>query len=256
MKPNNVTKAYRHTIFQRSGHFFIFCCFKDFCLLWFSVVSSKICYIDIQLRNGWLNPFCLPDEFLFPDGTKPGVQQPVHEPARAPRPSIPPWKHGHRHECIQHERPPDGNEPAQGPRHGTFWDPRPKDAPAGLCRTPASGHGHAGYEKTVPRGGEWMWIQHFCLQVLAHLLYVSCFCHRCIHSQTMVGSSMDQTASFLTSRGSTPHPMPPGRCRPPTTPARGCQGSSCRASTRHLAVLWASTIRCRNPSVHWTVWWL
>lgn len=68
-------------------------------------------------------------------------------------------------------------------------------------------------------------------------------CHHHIHSQTTVGSSMDQTASFLTSRGSTPHPTPRGLCRPPTTRARGCQDSSCRANTHHLVVPWASTTR-------------
>lgn len=79
------------------------------------------------------------------------------------------------------------------------------------------------------------------------LMYVY---HYCIHSQTTVGSSMDQTTSSLTSRGSTPHPMPLDRCHPPTTPARGCQGNSCRANTRHPAVLWASTIRCSNTAIH------
>lgn len=64
------------------------------------------------------------------------------------------------------------------------------------------------------------------------------------HSRTMAGSSMDQTTSSPTSRGSTPRPTPPGRCHPPTTPARGCRGSSCRASTPHPAVPWASTTRC------------
>lgn len=80
-------------------------------------------------------------------------------------------------------------------------------------------------------------------------------CRHCIHSQTMVGSSMDQITSSLTSRGSTPHPTLLGHCRPRTTLDRGCQDSSCRASTRHRAVPWASTIRCSNPSVWWSWWW-
>ena len=67
--------------------------------------------------------FCLPDGLLLPDGTKPGIQQPVHEPAGAPRPSVAPWKHGHRHECVHHEWAPHWNEPAQGPRHGAFRCP-------------------------------------------------------------------------------------------------------------------------------------
>lgn len=67
-----------------------------------------------------------------------------------------------------------------------------------------------------------------------------------IHSQTMVGSSMDQIISFLTSKGSTPHPMPPGHCHPPTTQARGCRVSSCKVNTHHRVVPWDSSIRCSN----------
>lgn len=66
----------------------------------------------------------------------------------------------------------------------------------------------------------------------------------CICSLIMVDSSMDQTTSSPTSRGSIPHPMPPDRCHHPTTQGRECQGSSCRASTRHPVVLWASITRC------------
>lgn len=197
-----------------------------------------------QSTHRWLiEPFCLPDEFVFPDGTKPGVQQPVHEPARTPWPSIPPWEHGHGNECIQYEWASNGNEPAQRASYGAFWSPRPKNAPARLCRTPASGHGYAGHEETVPRGGEAMQIKRFHLQSLALLLYVKCLCHHCICSQTMVDSSMDQTTSSLTSKGSTPLPAPPGRCHPPTIPDRECQGSSYRASTHHPVVPWASTTR-------------
>lgn len=98
--------------------------------------------------------FCILDELLFSNGTKPGIQQPVHEPARAPRPPIAPWKHGHRHECIQHEWASHWNEPAQGPRHGAFWRPQSKDAPARVRRTPGTRHEYAGNEKTVSRGGE------------------------------------------------------------------------------------------------------
>lgn len=65
----------------------------------------------------------------------------------------------------------------------------------------------------------------------------------------MVASSMDQTPSSLTSRGSTQHPMPLGLCPPPTTLARGCQDSSYRANTHHPLVPWASTTRCRNSAI-------
>lgn len=71
-----------------------------------------------------------------------------------------------------------------------------------------------------------------------------------IHSQLMVGTSMDQTTSSPASRGSTPHPMPPGRCRPPTTPLRGCQDNSSKGSTHRTGVLWASTIRCSEKEFH------
>lgn len=79
-------------------------------------------------------------------------------------------------------------------------------------------------------------------------------CHHCIHSQTMVGSSMDQIASSLTSRGSTPHLTPPGRCRLPTTPVRGCQDSSSRDNTRRPVAPWASIIRCSMTAGYLPKW--
>ena len=98
----------------------------------------------------------LPDEFHLPDGTQPGVQQPVHEPAGSPGPADPLGEHGPGHECFQHGRPSHGDEPAQGPGHGAVRAPRPADAPAaGLRRAPgAAGHEHAGYEEALPGGGE------------------------------------------------------------------------------------------------------
>lgn len=68
-------------------------------------------------------------------------------------------------------------------------------------------------------------------------------------SQTTAASSMDQTASSLTSRGSTLHLTPLGRYPPSTTLARGCQDSSCRANTHHPVAPWASTTRCRDTAI-------
>lgn len=67
--------------------------------------------------------------------------------------------------------------------------------------------------------------------------------HHCLHSQTTVGSSMDQTTSSLPTRGSTLHPTPRGHCPLRTTQAIGCQDSNCRANTPQRVGPWARTIR-------------
>lgn len=87
---------------------------------------------------------------LFPDGADARLQQPVHEPARAPWPPVhgrghePSW-YGWWHEQLQHEWPSDGYEPAQRPRDGPIRWPWAKDAPTGLPWTQTSVYAHAGH---------------------------------------------------------------------------------------------------------------
>lgn len=84
-------------------------------------------------------------------------------------------------------------------------------------------------------------------------LHFVCWVLVFILSQTMVGNSMDQTTSSPTSRGNIPPPMARDHCRPPATLGRGCQDSSCKANTLHMAAPWASTIRCFLLKMWWLI---
>lgn len=191
------------------------------------LIQQKLCNIDSRVWSGWSNSFCLSDEFLFPDGAKSGIQQSVHEPARTPRPSIPSWKHGHRHECSQHEWASNGNEPTQGPRHGAFWGTRSKNASARLCRSSGSGHGYAGHKKTVPRGGEW--IQQCHLKYVAPLLYAECMSRSLIPQPNYGGQQYGPNNQFPNQQGQYPtpnasRPLPSPNYPGPRMPGQQLQG--------------------------------
>lgn len=136
--------------------------------------------------------------------------------------------------------PPMGMNQPRGQGMGPFAAHGQRMPQQGYAGPRPQGMGMQGMKRPYP--GEVSSCE-FLPHVLGSLLYFEFMCHHCIHSQTMVGSSTDQTASFLTSRGSTPHPTPPGRCHPPTIPVRGCQDNSSKANTHHPAAPWASTIR-------------
>lgn len=101
--------------------------------------------------------FFPPDVFVFPNGHRSGLQQPVHEPARPARPPRrdESCQHGIGHEQPQYERASHGHEPGPDPGHGAFWGSRPKNASAGVSWRPSTRHAHTGDEKAVSRRGEW-----------------------------------------------------------------------------------------------------
>lgn len=136
--------------------------------------------------------------------------------------------------------PPMGMNQPRGQGMGPFGAHGQRMPQQGYTGPRPQGMGMPGMKRPYP--GEVSWRFNTCWNIS---LFVSvCWVFVVFHSQLMVGSSMDQTTSSPVSKGSTPHPMPPGHCRPPTTPIRGCQDNSSKGSTHHTVVPWASTIRC------------
>lgn len=121
--------------------------------------SAQTCYLTTIKKSGTTkpnHPFLLPDVFIVSNGPHTGLQQPVHEPARSPRP---PWRHessqhGVSHEQPEHEWSSYGYEPGSDPGHGAFCSSRTKDASAGIPRWTATGDAHAGDEEALSWRGE------------------------------------------------------------------------------------------------------
>lgn len=96
--------------------------------------------------------------FLFPDGSGPALQQPVHQPAWPARSrlhvsQLEPGVHGGQHDAFQYERATHGHEPSQASRNEPF-QPRAADAPASLPWSTSPILAHARHEENISwRGG-------------------------------------------------------------------------------------------------------